>query len=281
MTNDWATWSLLGMSPLALALRLREAFSAGAPAWEVLEEAQRYGLHPLSIAVAKPTLEAGRDRKYHRAWKAWDRAANRRVGARLGLGPEWLSVIQGNGLDFRDPRVEQLPEGLAAPVLSLKRLCKLKELPSQLAATWLHVEQCHGLSRIPATQGLLILDVFDCRSLEELPSGLELDTLRLSACPNLRRVPPINAGSLNLRNCPVETLPEDMGLSAFSLRNLPLLQEIPNDMVSVLQRARRVENCPRLLTRVEQIKKIVRPLPQPSLTTMGHALQRAGLAGGP
>ena len=63
MTNDWATWSLLGMSPLALAFRLREAFSAGTPAWEVLEEAQRHGLHPLSIAVASPNLEAGLERK--------------------------------------------------------------------------------------------------------------------------------------------------------------------------------------------------------------------------
>jgi len=275
VSPDWALWPALGLSPLVLAMNLRTALLAGTPAREILQAAAEIGLHPLSIAVARP-LDAAVTQRKLRAGKSYLKGENRALAKRLSIDERWLPVIRGNGLCLRDPRIQELPEGLAVPALQLTRLGGLTSLPRRLAATWLNVEQCHGLEKLPSILGLKILEVFDCRNLRALPSNLHLDHLCISACPGLDALPPLQTRVLQLASVPFPALPEGMGLRGFTLRNLAGLEQLPGDLAPMWKPYWSIRNCPRLPAPSRWMPvPLLKPLPK----AMQQAFLRAGLAG--
>lgn len=275
VSPDWALWPALGLSPLVLAMNLRTAFLAGTPTKEILQAAAEVGLHPLSIALARPYDDTVTQREL-RAGKSYLKGENRALAKRLGIDERWLPVIRGNGLCLRDPRIQELPEGLAVPALQLTRLGGLTSLPRRLAATWLNVEQCHGLEQLPFIPGLKILEVFDCLSLKALPPNLHLDHLCISACPGLEALPPLQTRVLQLANVPFPALPEGMGLRGFTLRNRAELEQLPGDLAPTWRSCWSIRDCPRLPAPSRWMPvPFLKPLPK----AMQQTFQRAGLVG--
>ena len=307
MSGPWSVYTLMGISPAFHVARLREALDDGLPPDEVLAEAAQLGLHPLSIAAAPPPSLVGWRYLWRQSWEIWlfgwqdqavdpedrpagfqmrhsfyserlHRAANCEAARRLGIENRWIPHIQGWGLRIRDPRIQELPDGLALNCLHLAGLKNLRELPPNLSLTTLRLEQCHQVQQLPRILDLQNLHVLDCQGLTELSTRMDLDCLHLAACPSLRRLPSLKARVLKLANCPMVSLPEGMNLKRISLKRMPLLSALPKDMEeqswwsnSCLSRGDwNIESCP-----------VLKHLPWETQTTtaLGLAFSKAGLAG--
>ncbi len=273
LSKGWAIWSLLGLSHLEKAYELRVALQKGRPIAEVLEEADGYGLHPLSIVVAAPPIFTDPP-KMNFFGDLADSASlnrqNRHLARRLGIERRWFPFIRGMGLQLEGSHLQELPDGLAVPYVRIIRSGGIKSFPHAFSTASLWVEQCHGLSSLPMIPGLRELHVLDCRNVTALPAGMRLTCLRLSACPGLDRLPPLKVCILKLVNCPMVELPAGMDLGWLSLRGMALLERLPGDLYEQERGSWRIEKCPRL-----------KALPwddSTSPTALGQAFSKAGLA---
>ena len=273
MSNGWAIWSLLGLSHLEKAYELRVAIQKGRPIAEVLEEADGYGLHPLSIVVAAPPIFTDPPKMNFFGDLADSvrlNRQNRHLARRIGVEQRWFPFIRGLGLHLEGSRLEELPEGLAVPYLRIIRSGGIKAFPQAFSVASLWVEQCHGLSRISIIPSLRELHVLDCRDVTALPPGMRLTRLQLSACPGLDRLLPLQVCILKLANCPMVELPDGMNLGRLSLRGMALLERLPGDLEDLDRASCRVEKCPRL--------KVLPWDDPPSPTALAQAFSKAGLA---
>jgi len=273
LSNGWAIWSLLGLSHLEKAYELRVALQKGRPVDEVLEEADGYGLHPLSIVVAAPPIFTDPPKMNffgNLADSASLNRQNRHLARRLGIERRWFPFIRGMGLQLEGSHLEELPDGLAVPYLRIIRSGGIKAFPLTFSAASLWVEQCHGLSSLPMIPGLRELHVLDCLNVRALPARMRLTRLHLAACPGLDRLPPLQVCTLKLANCPMVELSEGMNLGRLSLRGMALLERLPGDLEDLDRASCRVEKCPRL--------KVLPWDDPPSPTALAQAFSKAGLA---
>ena len=243
MTDTWAVWSLLGLSHLELAERLRVLLDAGTPIEEVLREGASYGLHPLSIALAAPETDRSRQ--------------NRRLARLLGIEKHWFLRTEDTGFNTKRSGCEEFPQGLAARFLELTRAeCLDRIRQNRRVARRLGVEKhwfsCigdYGLSlqgsrveALPEGLAVRLLQITRADSLQALPRALAVYGLKVEQCRRLKGIPLIpGLRDLTIVDCRnLRELPVGMDLKFLKVSACPSLEHLPPVRVQILKLA----SCP-------------------------------------
>lgn len=212
-----ATCLALGVDAHGLEAWVRGLAETGATPDQILAKADAFGIHPLSLAVAR----VGKLYEYPE-----NRTANRAFWAWLGEDPAWEKAIEGNRLRLRDDFQGDLPQGLVVPNLELCRLGQPLDLPMDLQAEGLRIYRCPWIERVPLLKGVRSLELIDLAGLETVAGGLGLTDLSLASCPRIRTLEgPFRLESLQISACRAfEFLPDALEVDRIHLNALPSLK---------------------------------------------------------